>query len=110
MEMEVAADSDMGAWASRLTRELIRVQLEKTEEEKTELLSSVVHKGLEELFIDVPESPEARVAMERTAHLLSTFSLVAGSLIHLYAAEMHLEPQQLVQGLATVMQSQGHAF
>ena len=110
MEMEITAESDMGSWASRLTRELIRAQLEETDEAKAELLSSIVHRGLEELFLDVPESPEARVAVERTAHVLSTFSLVAGSLIQLCATQLQMEPQQLVQGLAAVLQNKGHTF
>lgn len=108
--MEITAESDMGTWASRLTRELIRAQLEETEAGKAELLGSVVHKGLEELFLDVPESREARVAVERTAHLLSSFSFVMGSLLNLSATETGAEPQQIVQNLALVMESQGHAF
>ena len=110
MGMEITAESEMGTWASRLTRELIRAQLEETEAARAELLSSVVHKGLEELFLDVPESQEARVAVERTAHLLSSFSFVMGSLLQLAATETGSEPQQIVQSLALVMESQGHAF
>jgi|ERR1041384_2231314 hypothetical protein len=106
--MEITPESDMGGWAGRLTRELIRAQLEETEEGKAELLSSVVHEGLEELFVDVPGSPEARLAVERTAHLLSTFSFVLGSLIQLSATGMRVEPRQILQGLESIMEEQGH--
>jgi hypothetical protein len=109
MEMEIAAESAMGAWASRLTRELVRAQLEETDEAKAELLSTVVHKALEDLFLDVPESAQARVAVERTAHLLSTFSLAMGSLVQLSATEMGVTPQQIEQSLARVLEGLGGA-
>ena len=109
MDMDIARESGMGAWASGLTRQLIRAQLDATEA-ATDELSAVVHGGLQDLFADVPESPEARDALERTAHLLGTFSLVSGTLIRMTAGALGIEPSAVLGRLSSVMEAQGHPF